>query len=161
MHQNAYWDPTRGDHRGIQPRYHEHNGYIYSEIRKGMYGLPQSGILANQQLVRRLEPWWYSPCNNIPGLWRHKYRPVTFSLVVDDFGVKYIRKKHAGHLLNSIQDHYQVSTDWEGQRYWCISIKWNYHKQVVDLSMPGYVQLALHRFQHRPPSRKEHAPHSW
>ena len=32
------------------------NGYIYYEIRKVMYGLPQAEILANQQLVRRLEP---------------------------------------------------------------------------------------------------------
>jgi hypothetical protein len=29
-----------------------HNGYVYLEIRKGMYGLPQAGILANQLLVK-------------------------------------------------------------------------------------------------------------
>jgi hypothetical protein len=29
-----------------------HNGYIYVEIRKGMYGLPQAGILANQLLAK-------------------------------------------------------------------------------------------------------------
>ena len=28
-----------------------HKGYIYCEIRKGMYGLPQVGIIANQTLV--------------------------------------------------------------------------------------------------------------
>ena len=33
-----------------------HNGYIYFEIRKGMYRLPLAEILVNQQLVRRLEP---------------------------------------------------------------------------------------------------------
>ncbi len=32
------------------------NGYIYMEIRKGMYGLPQSGILANKLLRKRLAP---------------------------------------------------------------------------------------------------------
>ena len=26
------------------------NGYIYTEISRGMYGLPQSGILANKLL---------------------------------------------------------------------------------------------------------------
>ena len=35
------------------------NGYIYCEIRKGMYGLPQAGILANYKLVQRLEPKGY------------------------------------------------------------------------------------------------------
>ena len=31
------------------------NGYLYMEIRRGMYGLPQSGILANKLLKKRLE----------------------------------------------------------------------------------------------------------
>ena len=30
------------------------NGYVYIEIRCGMYGLPQSGILANKPLKERL-----------------------------------------------------------------------------------------------------------
>jgi len=25
-------------------------------------------------------------CINTPGLWRHEWRPITFTLVVDDFG---------------------------------------------------------------------------
>ena len=36
-----------------------HRKYIYCEIRKGIYGLPQAVILANQQLVQRLEPKGY------------------------------------------------------------------------------------------------------
>jgi hypothetical protein len=38
-----------------------HNGFVYLEIRKGMYGLPQAGILANQLLVKRLAPFGYYP----------------------------------------------------------------------------------------------------
>ena len=30
------------------------DGYVYMEIRKGMYGLPQAGILANKLLKERL-----------------------------------------------------------------------------------------------------------
>ena len=91
----------------------------------------------------------------------HNWRPIKFSLMVDDFGVKYIGKQHADHLINDIQEHYQVSTNQEGQQYCVISIKWNYKKQVVDLSIPGCIQAALHSFQHSPPSGKEHTPHSW
>jgi hypothetical protein len=29
-------------------------GYVYMEIRKGIYGLPQAGILANKLLKERL-----------------------------------------------------------------------------------------------------------
>ena len=94
-----------------------HSAYIYCEIWKVMYCLLQAVILANQKLVRRLELNGYSPCKNLSGLWRHKWRPIKFSLVADDFGVKYVWEKHVGHLINAIQEHYQVSTYWEGQRY--------------------------------------------
>ena len=35
-------------------------GYVYTEIRKGMYGLPQSGILSNKLLKERLTKYGYS-----------------------------------------------------------------------------------------------------
>ena len=87
-----------------------HNEYVYFEMRKVVYGLPQAGILVNQQLVQRLETKVYATCKHTQGLWRHKWISITFSLVVDDFGVKYVGKQHAEHLVNTIQDNYQVST---------------------------------------------------
>jgi hypothetical protein len=49
--------------------------YVYMEIRKGMYGLPQAGILANKLLKKRLAKHSYSkqPCT--PGLFSHKSHP--------------------------------------------------------------------------------------
>jgi hypothetical protein len=35
------------------------DGWVYLEIRKGMYGLKQAGLLANQLLQKRLEPYGY------------------------------------------------------------------------------------------------------
>jgi hypothetical protein len=68
---------------------HVHKGYIYVEIRKAIYGLPQAGILSNLLLRKRLAPAVYYEVAHTPGLWRHVTRPIQFSLVVDDFGVKY------------------------------------------------------------------------
>jgi hypothetical protein len=48
------------------------NGYVYIEIRKGMYGLPQAGILANKLLTKRLALHGYAPTAHTHGLWRHK-----------------------------------------------------------------------------------------
>jgi hypothetical protein len=48
-----------------------------------MYGLKQAGILANQLLQQRLAPYRYYPDHHKPGLWLHKTRPITFTLVVD------------------------------------------------------------------------------
>jgi hypothetical protein len=76
--------------------------WVYIEIRKGMYGLKPAGIMSNQLLQTRLEPFGYYPARHTPGLWLHKTRPISFTLVVDDFAVKYVRKQHAAHLRNAL-----------------------------------------------------------
>ena len=68
------------------------NSYIYIEIQQGMYRLPQAGNIANNLLTERLEPKGYYQCRHTPGLWRHKWIPILFSLVVNDFGIKYVGK---------------------------------------------------------------------
>jgi hypothetical protein len=75
-----------------------HNGFVVVELRKGIYGLPQAGILANIQLKKHLADNDYHPVAHTAGLFKHKTRPVTFSLCVDDFGVKYVGKENAQHL---------------------------------------------------------------
>ena len=35
-----------------------HNWFVMVEIRKGMYGLPQTGILANNRLQKTLARTW-------------------------------------------------------------------------------------------------------
>jgi hypothetical protein len=77
------------------------DGYIYLEIRRGMYGLKEAGIIAFNQLVKKLAPFGYEPMSFTPGLWRHKTKRTTFVLCVDDFGVKYFSKDDANHLINA------------------------------------------------------------
>ena len=66
-----------------------HNGYIFSQVTKGVYGLPQAGRIAHGTLVQNLAPYQYHPLNKTPGLCTHKICPINFTLVVDAFGVKY------------------------------------------------------------------------
>jgi hypothetical protein len=40
-------------------------------------------------------------------------------------------------------------------------LEWDYKNKTVDLSMPGYIDAALHKYQHAAPTRLEHAPHTW
>ena len=77
-------------------------GFVYLEIRRAIYGLPQAGILANKLLRERLAPQGYYEVAHTPGLWRHITRPVQFSLVVDDFCVKYVGKENADHLVTAL-----------------------------------------------------------
>ena len=123
-----------------------------------MYGLPQAGLIANELLEKRLNEHGYHQSKYIPGLWKHKWRPIQFTLVVDDFGVKYQGEEHAKHLKSVLERHYKVTTDWSGKRYIGISLDWDYARRQVHLSMPGYVQKALKQFQHSTPTKPQHAP---
>jgi hypothetical protein len=138
------------------------DGYVYVEIRKGMYGLPQAGILAQQLLEERLNKNGYSRSKAMPGLWTHKIRPINSTLVVDDFGVKYVGKEHAMHLINILKEHYDISEDWTGSKYIGINFDWDYDNRRVHLSMPGYIDKALKRFGHdQPKRRKTHRIRTW
>jgi hypothetical protein len=113
------------------------DGWVYIEIRKGMYGLKQAGLLANQLLQTRLAPFGYYPARHTPGLWLHKTRPISFTLVVNDFAVKYVGKQHAEHLRNALLQTYELTTDWTVTVYSGMTLKWDYGKRTCDISMPG------------------------
>jgi hypothetical protein len=94
----------------------------------------------------------------IPGLWKHKTRPIQITLVVDDSGIKYIGKEHAQHLKNTLKEHYKLTCNWTGKQYIKITLDWDYNKCHVHLFMPNYVQKALKQFQHKA-GKLQHAPH--
>ena len=63
------------------------DGYIYFEINKVIYGLPQAGSLANKFLQKILTVYGFIPTPRTPGLWRNKTRPIKLALVVYGFVV--------------------------------------------------------------------------
>ena len=86
-----------------------------------MFGLPQAGRIANDQLVAFLKPHGYTPCPLTHGLWRHHTRDIVFSLIVDNFGVRYTNRSDADHQLD-------------------------YTNRTCGMSMPGCIDRALQRF---------------
>ncbi len=58
------------------------DGYVYTEITKGMYGLPQARIIAQELLEECLGKHGYFQSKIILGLWTHLTRPILFSLVI-------------------------------------------------------------------------------
>jgi hypothetical protein len=48
-----------------------HNGFVVVEIRKGIYGLAQAGILAYNRLATQLATHGYHPAKTTPGFFRH------------------------------------------------------------------------------------------
>ena len=68
-----------------------------------IYGLPQAGEQTNKGLKLNLAPHGSFEVPHTLGLWRHITRLISFSLVVDNFGVKYIDKADADHLISALK----------------------------------------------------------
>ena len=85
------------------------NSFIYLEIRRSIYGSPQADMLSNKYLKDKLPPHIYyeAPCTH--NLWKHIYRTLQFSLVVDNFGVKYVGKEHVDHLILTLKSEFTIS----------------------------------------------------
>jgi hypothetical protein len=98
------------DHYGLNNKVL--NGYVYMEICKGMYGLPQAGILANKLLKKCLTIHGYYKQPHTPGLFKHKSCPAWFNLAVDGFSIKYIGKDNLQHLYDALRtDSYDIVED--------------------------------------------------
>ena len=106
-----------------------HNGHVLVKICKGMYGLRQeAGRLAYDKLVTHLATHRYAPIESTPGPFKHSTKPVHFTLVVDNFGVKYTNIDDAKHLIACIEKLYESTVDWEGTVYCGVHLK-RYHLQ--------------------------------
>ena len=84
------------------------------EIRKGIPGLKKAGRIANYRLQMHISKFGYAPVAFTPSLWKHATKNIIFSLVVDDFGVKYVGKDNTDHLIQALKKLYTVSINWYG-----------------------------------------------
>ena len=82
---------------------------------------------------------------NTPGHFKHITREISFTLAVDDFGIKYKDKAIIDHLIASIRKHYPIKFDMNPTQYIGINLKWDYQKRELLCSMDGYVESALKR----------------
>jgi hypothetical protein len=114
------------------------NGYVYMEICKGMYGLPQAGILVNKHLKKCLAIHGYYEQPHTPSLFKHKSHPVWLNLAVEYFSIKYNGENNLQHLYNALRtESYDIIEDQVGNLYCGINLSWHYEKGYVDLSMPS------------------------
>ena len=71
-----------------------------------MYRLPKAGILENNLLAQSLSNHGYWQVKKTPVLWPHVWIPISFKLVVGNFGIGYIGQEHANHLMSALKMHY-------------------------------------------------------
>ena len=135
------------------------DGWVYIKAIRGMYGLPQSGSLGHDLLEQRLNQEGYYQSRIVPGLWRHNTKAIQFVLVVDDFGIKYLKKEDLDHLVQSLQKYYEVTVDMTGKEYVKIELDWDYEHRQVHLSMAPYLQKALRQFDNLVPTQRQDSPY--
>ena len=95
------------------------DGWVCVEMKKGMCGLKQAGVLANDNLEKLPKQDGHVKTKFTPGSWKHKTRPVMFNSCVDDFGAQCVGREHAEHLIATLKKYYEdVTIDWEGEILW-------------------------------------------
>jgi hypothetical protein len=122
--------------------------YIHLEMQRAVWGLPQAGILAKKHRRCKLDPFGYYKHVNTLGLWYHESRPISLTLVVDNFGIKYKTKDDINHLIGAIKSTYTVTEDWTGNLHCSITLNWDYENRMVDILMLGYIEKKLQEYRH-------------
>ena len=120
-----------------------------------MYGLHQAGLPFQELLEKRLGKHGYFQSKLVPGLWKQQWRPIQFTLVVNNFGIKYVGEEHARHLMSALNNNYTTTHNWKGSKYVGITLDWGYDGQKLYLSMPGYIGKAVIRFGHKIPTKRQ------
>ena len=79
--------------------------------------------------------------------------------MVDDFDITYIGLDHAYHIINKLEQWYEISIGCSSSLFCGMSIKWDYHKHTCNISMPGNIEKSLTNYQYQKPARSQHCPH--
>ena len=82
---------------------------------------------------------------------------------MDNFGIKYVDKEHALHLLKTLKLNYEITTDWEGTKFAGIDLDWDYNAQHANrtcrISMDGYIAKVFLKYGHPYPKNTQFSPH--
>ena len=125
-------------------------GTVLFEVVGSMYGHPSAGRIAYTDLVAHLAKHGYHQSRLIPCLFMSQDKSITFTLAVDDIGIK--RKHNAGetlHLQKILAKPYSkwdVKFDLTGSQYNGQRLQWNYQKSDSTLikDVPAYMRQTAH-----------------
>ena len=82
---------------------------------------------------------------------------------MSNFGVNYVGKKYADHLLTVLNQHYEMSDDWTGTKFAGMDLAWSYsawhQNRTCRLSMDGYIKDLLFKEDHNAPKKPQQSSH--
>ena len=111
---------------------------------------PTGGTLANKYLKKWLNEYGFYQSKYTNGLWKQESHPITFTLVVDNFGVKYIQDEDVQYLKEALKavnletgmPMFEISVNMAGNLFIRLTMDWDYKNKQVCISMPGYCKAA-------------------
>jgi hypothetical protein len=120
--------------------------FVIFRIDQTMYGLKDAGKLSNLRLVSLLSASGFLETTT-PCLFRHVSRPISFVLVIDDFGIKYQNRDDYDYLISCLSRLYHVKSHPIASKFLGFAISHNRSQRTLSLSYPGYVDALLHRLR--------------
>ena len=120
--------------------------FVIFRIDQTMYGLKDAGKLSNLRLLSLLSQSGFLETRT-PCLFRHVSRPITFVLVVDDFGVKYQNRDDFDFLVSCLSRLYHVKSHPIASKFLGFALSHNRAKRTLSLSYPGYIAALLLRLR--------------
>ena len=96
---------------------------MHMEVYSSIYRLLQAGQLAHNHLVVHLAPYNYALVKHTLGLWIYKSNGIVFTLVVNDFGIKYSSETQLQYLIDVLKSKYTITTNISGSLCIEVSLK--------------------------------------
>ncbi len=135
-----------------------HKGRILCRVDGTMYGHPAAGRIAHKDLVAHLALHGYMQHDNIPCLFFHTSNSISFTLVVDDFGIKYSSMADIDDLQRIIGFKYKFKIHLTGSKYVGVRLDWNYEDNSYYADMPTTCDAALDLLCPDGPPRDRNSP---
>jgi hypothetical protein len=133
---------------GLLPFLHHAHGkpFLFCDVLKTVPGLPQSGLLSQLRLVSLLTQHGFSETTT-PMLFRHHTHSTAFTLVVDDFLVRYSHPSELDHLVSCLATLYELKVHRDLPRYTYLGYTLDYSptspSSCMTLSMLNYIPSML------------------
>ena len=83
-------------------------------------------------MIDHLASHGYHESKLTKGLFKHETQDISFTLVVDDFGIKWTKQGDLNHLITALEQKYEMKVDMESKQYVGIELKWDYSASEVD-----------------------------
>ena len=79
--------------------------------------------------------------------------------MVDGSGIKYMSESDLQHLIAAVRELYTVTIEKSGTLYCGLTMKRDYKRRHVDISMLRYIKRALAEFLEYTITKEQHSPH--